>query len=119
MAGRRQVVCELDDLPVGAVREIWVGGRSIAVFNVAGRLYGIRNVCPHQGAPLCRGTVGGTMLASRPQEWIYGMEDTILRCPWHGWEFDLRSGESLFDPERARVRTYPVRIDGTQVVIEV
>ena len=88
------------------------------MFNVGGRLYAVRNVCPHQGAPLCRGTVSGTMLPSAPQEYVYGMEDRILRCPWHGWEFHLDTGESLTNAKR-RVRTYPVTIDGDSVFIDV
>jgi nitrite reductase (NADH) small subunit len=115
---RRHVVCREVDLPPGAVREIQLGGRAIGVLNIDGELFAIRNSCPHQGAPLCRGTVAGTMLASRPQEWIYGMEGQVLRCPWHGWEFDLATGRSLVDPERRRVRTYDVEvIDGDIVLV--
>lgn len=114
---RHHVVCHPDDLPPGATREVNVAGRNIGVLNVDGEFYAIRNACPHQGAPLCRGTVAGTMLASRPQEWVYGMDRQILRCPWHGWEFDLATGRSLFDPARVRVKTYEVEVVGDEVVL--
>lgn len=114
---QHHVVCREEELPPGSVREVTLGGRSIGVLNVDGELYAIRNVCPHQRAPLCRGTVAGTMLASRPQEWVYGMDRQVLRCPWHGWEFDLASGRSLFDPERVRVKTYDVEVVDGEVML--
>ena len=58
------------------------------------------------------------MLPSDPYEYRYGRESRVLRCPWHGWEFDLETGEKLFDvTERARVRTYPVSVEDGRVVI--
>lgn len=94
-------------------------GRSIGVFNVDGHLFALRNTCPHQGAQLCLGTVRGTMLPSDPYEYRYGRDGRVLRCPWHGWEFDLETGEKLFDvTERARVKTYEVSVEGDRVVVE-
>jgi len=93
-----------------------VDGREICVVNVDGRLYAFRTVCPHQGGPLCKGTISGTMLPAAPHEYVYGLESRIVRCPWHGWEFDLADGTALFDP-RVRVRTYPVTADDGLVVL--
>jgi 3-phenylpropionate/trans-cinnamate dioxygenase ferredoxin subunit len=42
---------------------------------------------------------------------VYERGGEILRCPWHGWEFDLRDGRSVVDPERTRVRSYPVEVE--------
>lgn len=95
-----------------------IEGKSIAVFNVDGRHYAMRSVCPHQGGPLCAGTVGGTMLPSEPHRYIYGKEGRVVRCPWHGWEFDLESGRALSDP-RLRVRMYPVAVDDGGLVVDV
>lgn len=115
----RVVVCRLAELPPGERRIVDVGGRQIGVLNVDGQLYAVRNRCPHQGAELCRGTVGGTMLPSLPYEYRYGLEGKVLRCPWHGWEFDLESGEKLFDPgSRMRVKTYPVTVENGEIVLE-
>jgi nitrite reductase (NADH) small subunit len=114
----RHVVCRVDELPEGGRRIVDVGGRSIGVFHVDGRYYAIRNVCPHMGAPLCLGTVGGTMLPSEPHTYTYGLENRILRCPWHGYEFDLETGRPPFGTYPLRVRTYPVRVEEDQVVIE-
>lgn len=115
----RVEVCAVDDLPPGSRRIVDVEGRSIGVFNVGGELFAVRNTCPHQGAKLCLGTVSGTMLPSNPYEYRYGRDSRVLRCPWHGWEFDLETGEKLFDEAtRARVKTYPASVDGDVVVID-
>lgn len=107
----RHVVCRLSELPPGERRIIAVGRRSIGVLNVAGALYALRNRCPHQGAPLCLGTITGTMLPGRPYEVVYGREGEIIKCPWHGWEFELATGRSVFNPHRVRVRTYDVTVE--------
>ena len=112
------VVGRADELPPGACRIVEVGGRSIGVLNVDGRYHALRNVCPHQGAPLCEGTVSGTMVPSAPHEYVYGLEGRVLRCPWHKFEFDLETGRALHDPERWRVKVYPVAVEDGLVVVE-
>ena len=62
-------------------------------------------------APLCKGTVTGTTLPSKPGEYIWAREGEIVRCPWHGWEFDITSGRSIFNPHRMRVKTYKVTVE--------
>jgi len=115
----RRVVCPEADLPPGKRVLLDVGGRSIGVFNVEGRLFALRNSCPHQGAELCAGTLGGTMVPSQPLTYEYALQGLVLRCPWHGWEFDLETGEKLFDPRsRARVKTYPVTVEDGVVVVD-
>ncbi len=113
-------MCAADELPPGARRIVEADGRSIGVFNVDGDLFALRNICPHQGAALCLGTVRGTMIPSDPYEYVYGHEGRVLRCPWHGWEFDLETGEKLFDvSERARVKTYPASVEAGRVGVDV
>ena len=109
----RYVVCAANELPPGTRRIVTVGSRSIGVFNVGGRYYALRNVCPHQGAPLCEGPLTGTALPGPPGTFRYGREGEILRCPWHGWEFDVTSGRSIFNPHAVRVRSYPVAVEAT------
>ena len=111
-------VGHLSEIPGREALIVDVNGRSIGVFNVDGRLYAVRNVCPHKQAPLCRGTVEGTMLPSKPGELEYGYEDRVLKCPWHGWEFDLETGECLFGVSGRRAKTYPVEFRDDQVYVE-
>ena len=115
----RKVVCAETELSPGRWLIVDIDGRSIGVLSVAGRLYAIRNRCPHQGAELCAGTVGGTMVPSGPLDYEYGLEGQVLRCPWHGWEFDMETGKSVFDPDNVRVRTYPVTVEDGSIVIEI
>lgn len=107
----RHVVGTLSELPPGSRRVVTVDGRSIGVFNIRGRFYALRNRCPHQGAPLCRGRIKGTTLPGRPYEYVYGREDEIIQCPWHGWEFEITTGRTYFNPHRMRVKTYDVTVE--------
>ncbi|MBI1299816.1 Rieske 2Fe-2S domain-containing protein [bacterium] len=107
----KQTVCKVSELPVGERRIVDVKGRSIGVFNVHGEYYAIRNLCPHEGAPLCRGIVTGTTLPSQPGEYIWAKDGEIVRCPWHGWEFDITTGQSVFNPHKMRVKKYTVTVE--------
>lgn len=115
----KHVVCRIEELPPGSVRIVTINSRSIGVINAGGTYFALRNICPHQGAPLCEGAVGGTMLPSDPYHYIYGRDDRVVRCPWHGWEFDLETGRSVFLPDRYRVATYPVVTEDGLVLLEV
>jgi 3-phenylpropionate/trans-cinnamate dioxygenase ferredoxin subunit len=110
-APTRYVVGTVAEIPPGERRIVEVDGISIGVFNVGGTFYALRNRCPHQGAPLCRGSLKGTTLPSAPGEYIWAREGEILRCPWHGWEFDVTTGRSIFNPHRVRVRAYDVTVE--------
>jgi nitrite reductase/ring-hydroxylating ferredoxin subunit len=116
----RHVVGALDALPPGTVQIVEVRGRSIGVVNDQGHLYALRNVCPHHGAPLCRGSVSGVMRPSEPHVYDYSGADEgdrVIRCPWHGYEFRLTDGRSVTTPERMAVRTYRVEVEDGDVVL--
>lgn len=116
---------EREPHPIGSAEEferdrfriVEVAGRSIGVVHTEKGWFAIRNRCPHQGAPLCRGQVTGTMLPAGPDEFRPGMEGGVVRCPWHGWEFDLETGRSLFGVSRDRTAVYPVEIRDGQVCL--
>ena len=107
-------VAYVSELPPGERKIVELEGRSIGVFNVDGRFYAIRNACPHQGAPLCLGRLSGTAVASEPGKYEWGLEGRVIRCPWHGWEFDVTTGLSVFNPHRTRVRNYRVTVGGAE-----
>ena len=108
----RRVICPLQSLPPGERTIVEIGKRSIGIFNVHGNVYAIKNTCPHQGAELCRGTIGGTMLPTdNPGEYNYALDGQILRCPWHFWEFDVTTGKMVFVPGKMRVKTYDVQLE--------
>lgn len=93
-------------------------GSQIGVIRSAHGYHAIRNWCPHRGAPVCSGWITGTMLPSAPSALDWGMDGVVLRCPWHRWEFDLRTGRTLFDIDRRRLVTYSVRRAGDELEIE-
>ena len=118
MSSNAQVfVAALDDLPAGERLIIAANGKSIGVFNTGAQIVAVLNICPHAFAPVCRGKLSGTTLPSKPGEFVWGRENEILRCPWHGWEFDLHSGECLTD--RRRLRRFPVVIRDEAIFVEV
>ncbi len=100
------------------------GRAGIGVFNVNGRFHALRNICPHKTGPLCAGRVSGRIVADAPPsgrplgDETYGVErdGEIIRCPWHLWEFEIATGRCLVD-DSVRVKTYPVSIEGGQVVV--
>ena len=104
-------ICRVSELPPGARKLIEVGGRSIGVFRLSdGRYFALRNRCPHRGAPLCEGRTMGLVTSDKPYQLTRQREGEILRCPWHGWEFDVTTGRSVFMPEEVRVKSYPVDV---------
>ena len=107
---RRVPVATTDQVPEGARLVVEVAGRSIGIFNVGGRYYALRNRCPHQGGPLCEGEIVSRLESDGPGEYRFDPGSALLACPWHGWEFDLATGQSWFDPARTRSRAYPVTV---------
>ncbi len=134
----KHVIAPLCDFPAGTRRLVDVRGRAIAVFNVGGEFFALANRCPHQGGSLVKGRLVGLIEASAPGCYRYSRRGEIIRCPWHGWEFDLRTGKSWCEPERVQARqfavsvapgakvvegpyvaeTFPVRVEDDYVVIE-
>ena len=82
-------------------------GRDVVVFNVKGEYLALLDRCPHQGGSLCRGKLVGLVESDAPGRYRYTRQGEIIRCPWHGWEFDLRTGRSRCDPSRTWVKSYP------------
>ena len=115
-AKKKYVACRSSDLPLGERVILNLDGKSIGLFNIGGRFYALHNRCPHTGGPLCLGPITGTALPTTERKFEYGREGSILRCAWHGWEFEIETGQSLADP-KIRARTYAVTVeDGTVFV---
>lgn len=96
------VVGGIDDLRAGACISFELpDGNELAVYNVDGEFYATENYCPHKGAPLTEGVMCGH----------------IIECGWHGWQFDVRTGECLTVKET--IRTYQVFVEDDQIKIRV
>jgi nitrite reductase (NADH) small subunit len=112
-----QDIGPLEAFPEGKVRVVKAGRREIGVTCWRGRLYAVSNVCAHQRGPVCRGWLSPRLTATEPGRMEVEDEAPVIACPWHGWEFDMRSGRALSD-ERYALRTYPVRVEQGRVVLE-
>ncbi|MCI0420834.1 MAG: non-heme iron oxygenase ferredoxin subunit [Acidobacteria bacterium] len=88
------------DIPPGQGKTVDLGDKKIAVFNVEGTFYAIEDTCIHRGGPLGQGELEGHMVT----------------CPWHGWKYDVRTGEMTLNAA-ARVSCYPTRIEGGDVEV--
>jgi nitrite reductase/ring-hydroxylating ferredoxin subunit len=106
----RVVVAPLRSFPSGERRIVEVGGRSIGVFRIGAGFYGIRNRCPHQGGPLCLGHLLGDAVADAPGSARLSADPLRIACPWHGWEYDLDSGQSFMGAVAAGVKSYGVEL---------
>ncbi len=107
----RHVVATVGEIAPGTCKIVEVKGREIGVFNVGDAFYALINRCPHEGAPLCRGAIMSRFEADRPGEYRLAQRGGMLRCPWHCWEFDIRTGQSWCDPDSVRARTYNVTVE--------
>jgi nitrite reductase/ring-hydroxylating ferredoxin subunit len=113
----RHIVGPAADLPPGSCRLARIGRIEVGIFNVGGTYYALNNRCPHAGGPLCLGEVTGTTESAGPYRVAWVRQGEIVACPWHAWEFELASGRTITQPTKA-VRTYPVRVEDGQVVLE-
>jgi len=120
MAESKVVVGRADALKDGERTTVEVNGREIVLFRQKGRYYALLNRCPHRGAPLCKGRFMANITSEAVGEYVFHGEDRLLACPWHGWEFDITTGQSYFDPAGTRVRPFPVEVEsGEQVRAEI
>lgn len=120
MAEKKQInVGAAADFPVGKFKIIDIDGREIGITQLKnGEFRAVRNVCPHKGAPVCKGSICGTTLPSGVGELIYGRDGEILACPWHGFEFDLLTGDELIRAGRpTKLLMYPAAVENGNVVV--
>lgn len=95
-------VLSSSDLVEGQGKVVQAGGKAIAVFNVGGTVYAIDNTCLHRGGPLGEGE----------------LEGSVVTCPWHMWEYDVRTGEKVGAPT-VKVATYPVQVEGPDIKVAI
>jgi nitrite reductase/ring-hydroxylating ferredoxin subunit len=114
----KQFVCKASEVPHEAAKIVPFGKFSIGIFKLNDGYHALLNICPHRGAALCEGPVCGTTKATDTREFVYERKGELIRCAWHGWEFDIRTGEFLVDPA-IRARRFPVTLEGDDIFIHV
>lgn len=92
-----------DEVPEDDVMGVQTGGRDLALYSVDGQVYATDNICTHGHARLCDG-------------FLEGFE---IECPLHQGKFDIRDGKPMCEPVTEAVRTYPVKIEGGRVYVDV
>src|SRR4051794_7132953 len=110
----RHIVARTTEIPPGGNKVVDVDGRDIVVFHVNGEFFALLNRCPHAGAPLDKAACVARLTSPEPGVYQRSRVGELLRCAWHGWEFDMRNGQSWFDPKRFKIRSYPVAIESGQ-----
>jgi nitrite reductase (NADH) small subunit len=90
-----------DEIPAGTIREFQVNGKTIALANVDGTFYAVNNTCLHRGGPLGQGE----------------LEDKVVTCPWHGWQYDVTTGKVTMNPS-VGVDTYAVEVRGEDIFVD-
>lgn len=96
-----QKIATTADCPPGSAIELVAGERIVALFNVDDVFHALDGVCPHQGGPLGQGDLAGC----------------IVTCPWHGWQFDVRTGQNQLSAT-IRQPSLPVRVEGDDVLVD-
>jgi nitrite reductase/ring-hydroxylating ferredoxin subunit len=114
----QHIVATVDDILPGKRMLVNVEGRDIGIFNVGGEYFAVGNRCPHEGASLCKGRIVGLVESSEPGSYQFSRRGELLRCPWHGWEFDLRTGKSWCEPDRTKVRSYDLKVESGGALVE-
>ncbi len=93
-------VAQLSEVTPGNCRAVEVGDKTLALYNVDGTILATDNTCLHQGGPLGEGI----------------LEGDVVTCPWHMWEYNVRTGEKVDNPE-LKVATYEVRVEGDDILV--
>jgi 3-phenylpropionate/trans-cinnamate dioxygenase ferredoxin subunit len=115
----RVVVGRVSDFGNGDRKIVDVGGKSVGVFRIDDEFYALRNRCPHQFGPLCLGTLAPRAVADAPGDVTIESGPPLLACPWHGWEYDIATGQSFMGPGRGNraARSYDVTVlPGSELV---
>ncbi len=115
---RRIDVGAVEDFVVGQLCRVDVPGKDIWVLRAPdGSWYGVRNSCPHQGGPICLGEVDGTFLPSDVGVYEMGLQYEVIRCPYHRYEYSLKTGMELFTGGSDRLVRYEVQVEDSRVLI--
>jgi nitrite reductase/ring-hydroxylating ferredoxin subunit len=106
----RHVVAKAAEVLPGTCKLVSAKGREIGVFNVGGKFYALANTCPHRGGSLCQGRITGLVQSKGPGDYRLIRAGEFVRCPWHGWEFEIATGQSYCDPQSLRIRQFDVEV---------
>lgn len=119
---KEHFVCKSSEFSDGERRIVRVGGREIGVFRHDGRLYAYSNYCLHQGGPACEGLIIAKVVERLGEDKTslglhFSNSETSFACPWHGYEYDIKTGEHIAD-RKMRLAKYKVTETAGSVYVE-
>lgn len=114
----RHVVARVAEIAPGERKLVTIDGRGVLVFNLSGEYFALSDMCPHKGGSLSGGICTGLVESGQPGEYRYSRPGEMIRCPWHQWEFDIRTGRSWCDPRRLRLMKYNVAVEPGAKLVE-
>lgn len=114
----KHVVAKTSDIGPGERLAVSVKGRPIVVFNIEGDFFALLDRCPHQSATLSRGVTAGMSVSDAPGTAECIRSGEFIRCPWHGWEFDIRTGQSWCAPDSVKVRQFDVKVEPGAALVQ-
>jgi len=114
----RHVVARVGEIAPGERKCVTVDGRGVIVFNVKGDYYALSETCPHKGGSLAKGIITGLVQSDGPGDYQHSRMGEIVRCPWHQWEFDIKTGRSYCDPRRMRLMKFDVKVEPGASLVE-
>lgn len=112
------VVSRVDEFPEGGRLIVDVHGREVGIFNIKGKFHAVLNRCPHLGGPLVRGQLVNSITSTGPGNVTLDRSQDLITCPWHNWEFDIKTGQSYWNPKHLRARPFAVGVEAGQQVAE-
>lgn len=120
MSGRIEVG-PADAFEEGDRQLVQVGDTQVGVLRIDGAFHALENECPHQGGPVCTGRIGGKIIAEQEEVGARAIErvsdQPVIACPWHGWEYEVETGEHIGNP-RVALETYGVTVEDGTVYVE-
>ena len=114
----RHVVATVDEIAPGKSKLVTVKDREIGVFNVNGSFYALANRCPHAGGALCEGEVVGLVQSDGPGTYRITRQNEFVRCPWHGWEYEIATGQSWCDPKSTIARAFKIAVESGEELVK-
>lgn len=113
----KHVVAEVASFDDREIRAVEVNGKGVVLLRLDDEFFALADRCPHGGAKLSGGRISSMVESDEPGEYRVCRKGELLKCPWHGWEYDVRTGQSWSDPKATRTRAFAAEtIDGAELV---
>ncbi len=116
----KQFACTISDVSQTQPFKAFVNNRDYGIYQIKDEYFALRDKCPHRGGSICSGPVTGTALPVdinvEGPKFVYAHENELIRCSWHGWEFEIRTGQCLAD-ERLKARKVEVTVEDAKIYL--